>query len=136
MAGESTCVLVWLLALHRHISSPDDQRLARSYVAGLAAIHDVGVGYVDLLNLGIVVLSLLDQALNLAGLKLDGIIGEVFRNFVLSFADWFKHVSQLSAQLGALIFKIVVGFLQSGEIVIFPAPIRILHCERAFFVLL
>ena len=60
MTGKSPRILIRLLALYRHVGSFDDQRFARAHVAGLAAVHNVGIGDVNLLNLGIVVRSLFD----------------------------------------------------------------------------
>ncbi len=66
MADESLCVLVGLLlALGSHGRGGDLQRLARVHVAGFAAIHDVGLGHIDLHDLRIPVGRLLLQTVDL-----------------------------------------------------------------------
>ena len=90
------------LPFDRHVRGFNDQRLARAHVAGLAAVHNVGIGDVDLLNLGIVVGGLLDQPVNLVRRKLNRVVGEIFRNFIPGFADRLENVAQLRAELRAV----------------------------------
>ena len=54
MAGEGEGILIrFLFALGGHDRGRELDRLARVHVAGLAAVHDVGFGHVDLDDLGV-----------------------------------------------------------------------------------
>src|SRR4029077_8353135 len=68
MAGESPGILIrMLLALASHDRSRDPKRLAGVHVAGLAAVHDIGIRNVDLNDLGVPLFGFLLQTVNLGG---------------------------------------------------------------------
>ena len=134
MAGEGARILVRLLAFDRHVRCFNDQRFARAHVAGFAAVHDVGIGDVDLLNFRIVVSGLFAAVRQSGSAPAAPCCWRGIRKLFPGVTDRLENVAQLRAKLRAICFKIVVSFFQPGEVVIFLAPIRILHREWAFFV--
>ena len=75
MAGEGARVLVrLLLALAVMTAAVISQRLAGIHVAGLAAVHDIGVRHVDLHDLGVPLFGLLFQAINLGGREVHHVV--------------------------------------------------------------
>ena len=78
MADECLSVLIrFLRAFGCERSGSDLQRLAHPHVARFAAIYDVRVGNVDLLNLRIPLGGLLAQTVNLRGRKVHHVIRDV-----------------------------------------------------------
>src|SRR5207245_7157846 len=85
MADECVRVLIRLLLTFRsHYGCSDLYRFARSHVAGFAAIYDVGVGNVDLLNLRIPLGGFLAQSVNLRGVRLTMGLEMYLEAFVLA----------------------------------------------------
>src|SRR5947208_13825946 len=109
MADKCPRVFIRLLLTSRsHDGWGDFYRLARSHVAGFAAIYDVGVGDVDLLNLRIPFSRFLAQSVNLRRREIDHVIGYVLRSLPAGFCDWLEHIPQSGAQLCALVFECVI----------------------------
>ena len=58
MADEGHCIVVGLfLPLRCHRRGGELHRLANAHMARFAAVHDVGVRHIDLLDFGIPILS-------------------------------------------------------------------------------
>ena len=123
MADECAGVFVGLLLAFSVIGrSRDIQRLARTHVAGLAAVHDVGVGNVDLNNLRVPVSVFLLRPSIWVGLRSTMWSVTIRGRLVPGIADRFQHLAQFSAQLGALVFKVVVILFQFVEVVLLSCP--------------
>ena len=99
-------------------------------MAGFAAIYDVGVGNVDLLNLRIPLGGFLAQSVNLRGREIDHVIGDVLRSLRAGFCDWLEHITQFGAQLCALVFECVIFCFELLEVVLLSMAVRIL--DRGF----
>src|SRR5215469_4684162 len=124
-AGGGAAVIVGLLLLVvlGEGGGGNLQRLADAHVAGLAAVNDVGVGDINLLDLGIPVGVFLFQALDLGGSEIDGVIGNVLRSLGAGVGDRLENVAQFGADLGALVLERVIFFLQLLEVVLFAVAV-------------
>src|SRR5215472_8473249 len=134
MADEGAVVIVGLLLLVvlGEGGGGNLQGLADAHVGGLAAVNDVGVGDINLLDLGIPVGVFLFQALDLGGSEIDGVIGNVLRSLGAGVGDWLEDVAQFGADLGALVLERVIFFLQLLEVVLLAVAVG--ECDVPLFV--
>ena len=135
MTHKRRCILVGLLlTFERHRRRGDLQRLARSHVAGFAAVHDVRLGHIDLHDLRIPVCGFLFQAIDLRRRELDHVVGDVLIHLGLGVRYRLQHVAQFKAQPRALVANFVVGFFQLLECVLLFASVRELDGRLLFLV--
>ena len=124
MADKSLRVIVGSLgAFGRHGGRGQLDRFANSDVAGFAAVHNIGVRDIDLLDPRTKVFRLLFQACDLGGREVDHVIVHVLVQSWLGLRHGFQSVTQFRIQLGALIFELVVCFFQLREVVLLLAAI-------------
>ncbi len=118
MADECLCVVVRLLALRRHRGDREFHRLTSAHVARLAAVHDVGIRHVDLLDARVPFRRFLAQAFDLAGREIHHVVGDVLAHPVAGFGHRLDNFAQFRAQLGAIVANRVVLFLQLRKVVL------------------
>ena len=112
MTGEGARVLVRFLVLRCHGGGRQLDRLANPHVAGFAAVHDIGFRDVDLQNFWRPGLGLVLQADELWGREAHHVIGDVGIQQFFLFVDRLDQFAELRAQLGALVFQVVISLFE------------------------
>ena len=130
MAGEGPRIFIRLFAFQCHGSGGEFHRLANAHVAGLTAVDNIGtilsfeIGTVlvdiDLANFRRPGFHAVQQVHELRGRKVHHMIGEVGIHQLFFFADGLDQVSELGAQLGALVFQVVISFFELVVILKWP----------------
>ena len=116
MAGESFGIFIGLLlAFRSHRSSSDFHRLARVHVAGLAAVHNIGFGHIDLNDCRIPVRRLLLQSVDLLRRQVDHVVGDVFVHLRLGRGHRLKHFAEFQTYLRAFVANPVISLLELPE---------------------
>ncbi len=126
MAGEGARVLVRFLALRGHGGGGELDGLTNAHVAGLTTVDDISAVFPHKIGGVFVDINLADfrspgfhavlQIRELRGRKVHHVIGEVGIHQLSFFVDGLDEFAELGAQLGTLVFQIVVGFFQMVEV--------------------
>ena len=96
-----------------------------AHVAGLAAVDDVGIGHVDLHDLGIPLFGLLLASRRSGSGVRSTMCSEMYVGQLgAGRGHRLEHVTQFRVQLGALVFECVVFLFQLGEVVFLFVAVR------------
>ena len=97
MAGERPGIVVGLFPFWRHRCGGQLDGLAGPHVAGFAAIHNIGLGHIDLQDRGVQRLRFVLQTSNLCRRQVHHVLRHIPVELRFLVADWLDQLAQFRA---------------------------------------